>query len=235
MKFGIQAFIFARGGSKGIPKKNIYELCGKPLIAYSIETALNSHYITDVIVSTDDPEIATVSEKYGAIVPFIRPEFLATDSANEWNAWQHAIKHTLKYKMFDTFVSLPATAPLRTVEDVNGAIKKFINSKCDMLLTGSKSKRHPMFNMVKETLNGQVCLLMPPKQQYCRRQETDVVYDLTTVAYVGSVDYILNHNGLFEGQTVMYEVPPERALDIDDSNDMQIAEAMLLKGLGCSE
>ena len=115
------AFIFARGGSKGIPGKNKFMLNKKPLIAYSIEVALQCPSISDVLVSTDDKEIAQIAKKYGANVPFIRPSKLATDDSNELDSWKHAINEYEKiYKnKIDLFISLPATSPLRSVDDLN--------------------------------------------------------------------------------------------------------------------
>ena len=112
----ITGFIFARGGSKGVPRKNVRSLCGKPLIAHAIDAALGSRFIQRVVVSTDDPEIADVARRYGADVPFLRPAELATDTAAEWLCWRHAIQFVNAEAgrlPLDLFVSVPATAPLR--------------------------------------------------------------------------------------------------------------------------
>lgn len=223
----VQAFVFARGGSKGVPKKNIYILHGKPLIAYTIETALKSKYIEDIVVSTDDEEIANISDGYGAKVPFLRPQSLSADTSAEWDAWRHAVSECKKSKPFDVFVSLPATAPLRAVQDIDGAIDMYINSDCDMVLTGCKSKRHPMFNMVKLSKDGGVELFSKSEKSIQRRQDASIVYDLTTVAYVCSPQYVLEADNLFSGRVLLYEVPAERALDIDDLYDMKVAEYFL--------
>jgi N-acylneuraminate cytidylyltransferase len=112
------AFIFARGGSKGVPGKNIKEMCGKPLIAYSIEIAQEIDDIEKIFVSTEDDNIATVAKKYGAgIIP--RPSNLAQDDSPEWLAWQHAIKWLVERgDYFDIFISLPTTSPLRNKNDI---------------------------------------------------------------------------------------------------------------------
>ena len=119
MKAFIVAVIFARGGSKGVMRKNIRPLAGKPLIAYAIEVARASRWIDQVVVSTDDPEIAAVAQHYGAEVPFMRPSELARDDSPEWLAWRHAIR-TLgagQGRAIDVFVCVPATSPLRAVEE----------------------------------------------------------------------------------------------------------------------
>ena len=134
----IIAFIFARGGSKGVPRKNIRNFNGKPLIAWSIEQALAVQRVSKVVVSTDSLEIAEIAKKYGADVPFIRPTELSGDDSSEWLAWQHAIKF---YKSIgesvDVFLSLPATSPGRSIVDINSCLDKFFfslyNSNCHRL------------------------------------------------------------------------------------------------------
>ena len=122
----ILALIPARGGSKGIKDKNIIELCGKPLIAYSIDAAKNSKYIDDILVSTDSEKIAEVAKKYGARVPFLRPYELATDTSTTLDVVLHAIDYVNKEeKKYDTLILLQPTAPLRKTEDIDSAIEKF--------------------------------------------------------------------------------------------------------------
>src|SRR5947209_3702567 len=115
----IETFIFARGGSKGVPGKNIRALAGRPLIAHAIDAALQTPGLDRVTVSTDDPAIADIARRSGADVPFMRPADLASDTASEWQAWRHAI-HELQAQGqdFDTFVSVPAVCPLRSPIDI---------------------------------------------------------------------------------------------------------------------
>jgi CMP-N-acetylneuraminic acid synthetase len=148
------AFIFARGGSKGLPGKNIRLLGGKPLIAWSIEHALAVKRIDRVIVSTDSEEIAAVARAYGAEVPFIRPEELARDDSPEWFAWRHALNY-LKHGdgiMPAVMVSVPATAPLRSSCDIENCLDEFEKGEVDIVITVTDSHRSPYFNMVKERL-----------------------------------------------------------------------------------
>ena len=138
MKPYVVAGIFARGGSKGVPRKNIRLIAGKPLIAYAIETARNSALIGRVIVSTDDREIAEVAVKYGAEVPFLRPPELAQDDSPEWLAWQHTVRKlhgdTDGTPKWDVFVSVPATSPLRKVEDVDACIGALLAGDADVAI-----------------------------------------------------------------------------------------------------
>ena len=125
------ALIPARGGSKSVPRKNIRRLAGKPLIAYAIDTAMQSNLINRVIVSTDDMEIAEIALFYGAEVPFIRPDELAQDDSSEWLTWQHAIKwFTSEYpeQELDALICIPPTSPLRSVQDVDACIKLLAES-----------------------------------------------------------------------------------------------------------
>ena len=132
------AFIFARGGSKGLPKKNILKINGRPLIAYSISTAKKSELIENVFLSSDDQEILDIGSTFGAI-PIKRPSEFSQDNTPELEAWKHAIKYVYRnYGIFDIFVSLPPTSPLRRLIDVNKSIK-LLEEDCDIVFTMKKS------------------------------------------------------------------------------------------------
>ena len=230
MKPYVVGFIFARGGSKGVPGKNIRPLAGKPLIAYAIETAFQSRFINRVVVSTDNEKIAQVARDFGAEVPFVRPKELAQDNSPEWLAWQHAIR-TLKEqdngRELDVFVSIPPTSPLRAVEDVDNAIQTFLESNVDIVITAKKARRHPSFNMI--ILDEQNCarLVLPLDKQIIRRQDAPPVYDITTVAYVASPKFIMESKAVFEGKVKTVLIPEERALDIDTELDFQFADFLI--------
>lgn len=227
----IVGFIFARGGSKGLPRKNIYPLAGKPLIAYAIETAKASDLIDRVVVSTDDTEIAEVARAYGAEAPFIRPAELARDDSPEWLAWQHAIQTVKQEHEIDVFVSIPATSPLRTVEDVNNCINTFLMGETDLVITVTPAARNPYYNMVVLD-NGANARLVITDIPIHRRQDAPSVYDMTTVAYVASPKYILRASYLFSGRIKAVVIPRERALDIDDPLDLEFAEFLLQRSGG---
>lgn len=226
MNENIVGFIFARGGSKGIPRKNIRPFLGKPLIAHAIRAAKASRYISRVIVSTDDEEIAKTAVRYGAEVPFMRPAELAGDKSSEWLAWRHAISETEKTydQPIDIFVSIPATAPLRSPEDIDRCITKLTTSDADIVITMKPAERSPYFNMVRYNKQGSLQLVIPPAKAILGRQDAPVVYDMTTVAYAARPAFIMKANGLFEGKVQAVEIPPERAVDIDTELDFTIAE-----------
>ena len=233
MKPYIIGFIFARGGSKGVPGKNIRLLAGKPLIAYAIETAFQSQFIDRVVVSTDDEKIAQVAQDFGAEVPFVRPKELAQDNSPEWLAWQHAIrtlKELDKGRELDVFVSIPPTAPLRATEDIDNAIQTFLDSDADIVITVKRASRHPSFNMI--TMDEQNCakLVLPLDKQIIRRQDAPLVYDMTTVAYVVNPKFIMESNAVFEGKVKAVLIPEERALDIDTKLDFKFAELLIREG-----
>lgn len=221
------AFIFARGGSKGLPGKNIKSLAGKPLLQYSIDTALSTPSIDDVFVSTDDDEIAKVAIDSGAIL-IERPSELASDTSPEWLSWRHAIEWVQRnYGEFDGFISLPATSPLRGVVDVEAAIEQRVKVNADICISVTPASRSPYFNMVKYNQYGLVELVNKPESDVTRRQDAVEVFDITTVVYATTASFVLNNYGLFSGKVTSIEVPKARAVDIDDIYDFRLAEAIL--------
>lgn len=223
------AFIFARGGSKGLPGKNIRPLGGKPLIAWSIEHALAVKRIARVIVSTDSDEIAAVAREYGAEVPFMRPAELARDDSPEWLAWRHALNFLLNKEgaLFDVMVSVPTTAPLRLPLDIENCLDEYEKGDADMVITVTDAHRNPYFNMVKAEAGGTVGLVIRPRSAIARRQDAPAVYDIATVAYVARPEFVMTRNATFEGRVRAVQVPAERAIDIDTLLDFQIAECLL--------
>ncbi|WP_434357274.1 acylneuraminate cytidylyltransferase family protein [Parasalinivibrio latis] len=221
------AFIFARGGSKGLPGKNIKPLAGKPLLQYSVETAIASPSIEKVFVSTDDDFIADVATRSGATV-IRRPRELASDTAPEWFAWRHAIEWVFEhYGSFDEFISLPATSPLRSVEDVESAILQRITQNADICISVTEASRSPYFNMVKYTDDGYLELVNKPNGELSRRQDAPKVFDITTVVYATTPEFVLKNFGIFSGTVTCIEVPKKRAVDIDDIYDFMLAEAIV--------
>jgi CMP-N-acetylneuraminic acid synthetase len=225
------AFIFARGGSKGLPGKNVRQLCGKPMIAWAIEQAKAVKRISRVIVSTDSEEIAAVARRYGAETPFLRPSDLARDDSPEWLAWRHALDYLQNESgLPDAMVSVPVTAPLREPRDIERCLEDFARGGADVVVTVSPAHRSPYFNMVKHNEDGTIGLVIPPTCSVSRRQDVPTVFDMATVAYVASPEFVLTKNSLFEGRVRAIQVPPERAIDIDTLLDFKIAEC-LMKGL----
>jgi len=230
----LTAFIFARGGSKGLSNKNIKPLAGKPLIGWAIEQALAVPRISRVVVSTDDQGIADVARDFGAEVPFLRPDELASDTAAEWDAWRHALTFMEKADgaMPSPFISVPATAPLRLPEDIEACLNRFEKGDCDVVLTVTEGHHNPWFNMVRLEADGVASLVNGLDGPITRRQDAPAVFDITTVAYVVAPDFVQQNHGLFEGRVGAVVVPVERAIDIDTQHDFDVAEFLMMKRLG---
>jgi N-acylneuraminate cytidylyltransferase len=225
----IIAFIFAREGSKGLPNKNIKIFNGKPLIAWSIEHAKAVKRIDRVIVSTDSEEIAQIAKEYGAEVPFIRPSELANDNSPEWFSWQHGLKYLIDTDkaLPDLMLSIPTTAPLRIVDDIDKVIDEYKNNKVDIVITVTESYRNPFFNIVKEMPDGYVNLFTSSDKTIHRRQDHPKTFDITTVAYALKPSFVLEKKSIFEGRVRKVVIPKERSIDIDTLLDFKIAEYML--------
>lgn len=224
-------FVFARSGSKGVPRKNIRMLAGKPLLAYAIESGFATGLLDDIVVSTDSEEIATIARQYGARTPFLRPAELARDTSPEWLAWQHAVSWLHEHgEPFDIFVSLPATAPLRTPEDIVKCIRVFEEGDCDLVVTCTPAQRHPMFNMYRVDDAGYAHMYAPADPPVIRRQDAPPAFDGTTMVYVSCPKYIREQSSLWAGRVKAVTFPRERALDIDDPLDFRIAEMLLREG-----
>lgn len=224
----IVCVIPARGGSKGLPGKNIKKLLGKPLIAYSIEQAMESKYIDRVIVSTESKKIAGVAKSLGAEIPFLRPMRLANDKSSTINVLLHAIDWLEKKEMFafDILVLLHVTSPLRSMEDIDRSIELLFKKNTDNVFSVTEAHKNPYFNMVEFNKFGKVSLIK--KGGYVNRQSAPSVFDINCSIYVWWKDALKNSKSLFSGITRIYLMPKERSVDIDDYIDFKIVE-MLLK------
>lgn len=223
----VVAFVFARGGSKDVPGKNLRLAGGIPLIGHSIRCAKSCPSVSRVVVSTDCDEIADVARSFGAEVPFMRPATLAADDAPELLAWQHALD-TLESAgdSIGTFVSLPATSPLRSPDDVENCLRVLDGSKCDLVLTVTPAHRSPYFNMVTVGPDGRVALL-GDAGKIVRRQDAPAAFDVTTVAYAATPAFVRRARNLWDGDLRACVVPQERALDIDSEWDLKVANLIV--------
>jgi len=223
------AIIPARGGSKGLPGKNIKELCGKPLIAWSIDAALKSKYIDEVVVSTDYQDIADIAKKYGANVPFLRPDELASDTATSFDA----VKHTIDFyknefqKEFDYIILLEPTSPLREDSDINSAIEKLLNSKATSIVGISKTEdQNPAF-LVKKDDHDFLYGYENKEMKVVRRQDIEAIYFFEGTIYISRTDILLNKKTFYHQETIGYDVPKYKSLEIDDMDDFIMVEALM--------
>ena len=219
------AFVFARGGSKGLPRKNLLTIAGLPLIAHGIQLAHKLKDVEHVFISTDSSDIAEIGVAYGAEL-IERPAELASDSAPEWLAWQHSIRTVQeRYGSFERFLSLPATAPLRILEDVERCLDA-LRPDIDLVITMAAAHRSPWFNMVTVGSEGNVKLVAIDGDVQ-RRQDAPVCFDVTTVAYVARTQFILQASNMWQGSVAGVEIPVQRSIDIDTQLDFDIARFLM--------
>ena len=223
----------ARGGSKGVPGKNIRPVLGKPLIAYAIECGLNSPSIDHLIVTTDSHEIAKIAEECGADVPFLRPAELAGDEMPMLPVLQHTLTESESYydKTVKTLVLLHPTGPLRTVDDIEACLKLLRESDCEAVVSGNMTHQSPYFSMVMLN-NDYARLVFPSPEPIGRRQDSPLVYDLNAVAWAYSRKALMEEKARIPKRTLLYLIPPERAIDIDTELDFEILEFLMGKKMG---
>ena len=227
----ILGLIPARGGSKGLPRKNIKPLLGKPLIAWTIEEALASKYLDRLIVSTDDKEIAEISKKYGAEVPFIRPKELAEDNAKGIDVALHAIdwlKKNDKQKQYDLLMLLQPTSPLRTTEDIDKAIELLFLKDAKAIVSVCEVDHYPLWsNTLPE--NGCMKDFIRKEIMNKNRQELPIFYRLNGCIYLAYCSYLQKQRSFFGEKSFAYIMPKERSIDIDGEIDFRLAEILLIK------
>jgi len=228
----IIAIIPARAGSKGLPGKNIRNLCGKPLISWTIENALESKYIDTVVVSTDSEEIAKISRFFGATVPFIRPVELATDDAKTFDVLMHALEHhaKLQNKSYDYLILLEPTSPLREKYDIDLALEKLLNHPTAQAIVGISrtESQNPEFLLKirdDESLVGFCNKQFGTK----RRQEIDNVYFLEGSIYISEINSLILNKSFFHKRTIGFIVPKWKSLEVDDLDDFVMIEALMKK------
>ena len=222
--------ICMRGGSKGVSDKKLRNLHGKPLMAYTIEQALQSGLFEHVVVSTDSDEIAEMAKTYGAEAWFLRPVELGTDEAPKLPVIRHASLEAEKHygHEFEILVDLDATSPLRSVDDINGAYDQLIAEDADILITASPCRKNPYFNMV-EKVNGRIRKVKESKPPPARRQDAPAVYDMNASIYIWKRRALLEYDTLFTEKTSLYIMPEERSVDIDTELDWEFVEFIYSK------
>ena len=213
----ILGLIPARGGSKGVPRKNIRMAAGKPLIAWTIEEALKSQYIDRVILSSEDPEIMEVASHCGCEVPFQRPMELANDDTPGVAPVLHALSQLPEY----TYVTLlQPTSPCRTVEDIDGCIERCEAAGAKACVSIVKCQEHPFLIFTKD--QGSILhRLLPEAGNYHRRQDYPECFLLNGAVYVAQCKWLQSSRTFLSGETVGFEMPPERSLDIDTEEDFR--------------
>lgn len=226
----------ARGGSKGLPGKNLRPLLGKPLIAWSVEQARAAATIDDVIVSTDDAEIARVAAAAGAEVPFMRPAELAVDTAPTFPVLKHALDWlAARGRRYDYLALIEATSPLREAGDLDRALA-LLDSRDDadsIVAVAEVDTQHPEF-LVRIGADGLLTPYLRDRVKVLRRQDLDLLHYLSGTLYISRVDALLREQTFYHERTLPYPVPKHKCHEIDDLTDFIVVEALLdarLKGL----
>ncbi len=221
--------IAARGGSKGVPNKNIRKLGNIPLIAHSIKSAIKTGFFSSVIVSTDSIKIAEISKKYGAEIPFLRPKKLATDNVSMTDVLLHTITklHKLNYE-FDTIVNRDCTVPFIDKKDIQGAIRAYYSKSCNLVCGVYKQHHNPYFNMMEIIKEDYIDFSKKLQIQISRRQNTPIVYQLNGL-FVLNVENFLKTKKFYSTKTIPYEISPEHGFMIDTEFEFQIAEMIAEK------
>ncbi len=227
----IVSIIPARGGSKGLPGKNILNFAGKPLIAWTIEQAISSGLFDKIIVNTDDENIARVAREYGAEIPFMRPKELATDDVNVMYVVLHVLEKLIDSGvLYDVMVLLQPTSPLRTDNDIRNAVDIFLNKDAKAVVTVCEVEHNPIWTNI---LPSDGCLKDFIRKECANknRQDLPVYYRLNGSIYVADIDFLREEKTFYGEKTYACVMPQERSIDIDTLTDFQIAEFLHMKRL----
>lgn len=223
--------VACRGGSKGIPRKNLLKINGKELITIAAEAALSTPEIDQVICSTDSEELADTAKQANLRVPFIRPKELALDDTPMLPVLEHALKWIEKNDQVtvERVVIVDPTAPLRTSEDISKVINLFSSKEADLALSVHLSHQNPYFNMLEKGENDFFKLPLGDEENYGSRQSAPIVYSINTLCWVYSRNAIVNEKKRIPKKTIIYEFPENLSIDIDTYEDLSRLEYQINK------
>ena len=223
MKKSILAIIAARGGSKGVPRKNIRLVGGKPLIAWIIEAAKKSSHIDRLILSSDDHEIIKVAAEYGCDAPFVRPKELARDDSSVSDAIMHAME---KIPGYDYVMLLQPTSPLTQEQDIDGCIESIINLNSKSMVSVTEPEKNPYW-MFKMENNSRLKPVMGNEYLNHRRQDLPYIFIPTGAIYIARSQWFMENRSFYSELTTGYKIPIERSLDIDTELDLKLLEVLI--------
>jgi CMP-N,N'-diacetyllegionaminic acid synthase len=229
--------VAARGGSQGVPGKNIRLLLGKPVIAWAVEHAVRSGEFHRVVVSTDSDAIATAARDAGADVPFMRPPELARAETGKFQVWQHALEACERHyaETYDVYVDLDCTNPLIDQGDIAAALAQFRAGRArsvDAVFTVCRARRNPYFNLVEPDASGALRMSKQVGNTVLARQHAPDVFEHVAGVYVLAPEYLRRANHLLDGHAEGYEVPEGKHLDIDSELDFLLIEFLMKRKLG---
>jgi CMP-N,N'-diacetyllegionaminic acid synthase len=223
----VLALIPARGGSKGVPGKNVRPAGGKPLVAWTVEAAKASRYVDRVILSSDDAAIAEAAAKFGCEVPFVRPAELATDKADSMSVVRHALGALPE--RYDLLLLLQPTSPLRTAADIDAALEQCLQGETQTCVSVCEPDKSPYWMMTMPA-DRTVQPLFPPEQVPARRQDAPPIFALNGAIYIAPTPHLAAGGGFVIKGTIGYVMPKERSLDIDTELDLRLADFLLTEG-----
>lgn len=225
---GFLGLITARGGSRGIPGKNLAPLAGRPLIAWTIGAARRCSCLERVVVSTDDPDIARVSRQLGAEVPFLRPAHLAADDSPHLDTVLHALDWLEENQGYRPLavVLLQPTSPLRRARDIEGAVKLWQDQKAQCVVSVCPAPSHP-YLVKRLDPKGTLVDFVPTPPGYLRRQDLPPALALNGAIYVADPEFLRRERTWFGPRTYPYHMPASRSLDIDTPWDLELAGLIL--------
>lgn len=221
--------ICARGGSKGVKNKNIRNLAGKPLLVYTLEQARDSELFSLIAVSSDSMEILEVARKHGADMLVKRPPELATDNSAKLPAIQHCVEeaeHSIGEK-FHIVVDLDVTSPLRTPDDIRGAVSMLETGNVSNVITAAPARRSPYFNLVELGEGGVVTLSKPCEVPIVRRQDSPKCFDMNASIYAWQRSALFDCPSVFNAGTRLFVMPEDRSVDIDSELDFEFVEFLM--------
>jgi CMP-N,N'-diacetyllegionaminic acid synthase len=226
----VLAIIPARFGSKGIRRKNIVDFCGKPLIQYSIEAAIKSKYIDEILITSNDDDVIELAFGLGINTSYRRPDELATDSASMVDVIKHALEwfKNKRNQLPDSIIILQPTSPLRVSSDIDNALRLFKKAKVESLVSVHKVSEHP-YECIKS--NSEIWTYLEyPKQKVFRRQDYEQdFFFINGAIYLLSTKFFLENNTFIDkGRSFLFEMPKERGVDIDTQLDLEIAKCIFL-------
>ena len=223
----ILGLIPARGGSKGLPGKNLKNLSGKPLIAWTVEASLQSKYIDKTVVTTDSKDIASIAKKYGASTPFLRPAELAGDTARSVDAVFHTLEQLAKAgEIYDITVFMQPTSPLRTAENIDNALEYFFKKKANSVISVCECEHSPVWSNILPHDNNMTGFV---REEYKNlpRQKIPTHYRINGAIYIGYNNYIKENDGFLAKETCAYIMEEKNSVDIDTIIDFKLAEIIL--------
>lgn len=221
-----------RGNSKGVKNKNLKKINGVPLLKYTIDQAIKSNLFDKIVISSDSKKIISMGNKFGIKDFILRPKKLATDKSGKLDVLKHALHKIEKIysQKFDIIFDLDVTSPLRNINDIKESYKLFQNKNASKLITANYARKNPFFNQVM-IKNNNVQLVKRSKSVIVRRQSAPKIYDMNASIYIFSRQTLIRSKKIFPKNTIIYLMPEDRSVDIDNKLDFQIVEMLLKKKL----